>query len=325
MSPVNQQKVQPPAREEWDFDTNHSGKDSGYAGCPNHELKYCFEYEFSRAVFFAAAPDGAGKKVWQWDSQEAALNKFHDLFSSDFPNIPWLQISSKKRTDRLRVLSNYDFNQTFKPFQRISVSSLQDADGYQDECVRVGTFGEVHMLYACPIAVDLTSSNEEIEYEFKNWLTSVRKSSRLPAPRSGKTVNSALRTGLRALGALRLHQTLLTARAALDHIKSVLGGGTPISTIQSYSRAERQAREIIELWTLPDLAGQLVKLKSLPGMTELPAYLMSVLACRDKAALRQLIPQSLGLLKTKAELELFVAKKGTSARKTVERKPRSSC
>lgn len=118
------------------------------------------------------------------------------------------------------------------------------------------------MLLTCPVRVDLAATNAEIASGFDKWLIDMRNRFKSwPRPQPRKNANSALRTALKDLGMLRL-VTQMKAPGAIRHTNQFIRQGSMYERPSHVSRAKKRALKIIELWSHPEIARQLLLLKS---------------------------------------------------------------
>lgn len=224
-----------PAREEWDF-----------TPVPDDELRYCFEYEFSRSAFMDASKGDPGKFIWQINLDEPVMNKFRELFASFFPETPWRQIKPAERERCLAVLRKYDPDRKFSAFEVVTTSHLKEGRKHANAVVNPVVNEEPQFMLTFPIRVDLMASDEEIRKGFTDTLKALRAAHGVPDLFKGKGSKNALRTALKALGAMRLRK-FMEDREVIAHTKRCLGIGL-YADKTGLSRAERLAKKIIASW-----------------------------------------------------------------------------
>jgi hypothetical protein len=269
-------------REEWDFNPLVAEGKPGYPGCPDDQLRYCFEYEFSRAAYIESKEGEPGKAIWQIDLAEPVMNKFRELFSPYFPGRPWIQIDPKERVHLLEELMKRDPDQRFPAFQVVTADALVEEGKHMNSIVTPVLNEEPQFLFTFPIRVDLMASDEEIKKSFGTTLSRLREAHAFPVLFEGKGAKYALRTALKALGALRLRKTM-AATQVIAHTKKYLGIAL-YADKSGVSRAKNLADQIISSWAQPSFDERLKRIERIKDSIEVKQLLVLLAAGRTRAA-----------------------------------------
>lgn len=209
------------------------------------------------------------------------MNKFRELFRGFFPETPWLKIDPEDRAQRLAILKKHDPDHCFPPFEVVVADDLKEEDKYNNCVLTAVTNEKPQLLYAFPIRVDLMASDEELKERFIDTVRKVRAGYSVPDLFEGKGANNALRSALKSLGALRLRKTMEDA-AVISHTRKILSCGL-YANKSGLSRAERQARMIIDSWTPLSFEDRMECIERSPASNEVRQLLILLALGRTRA------------------------------------------
>lgn len=265
----------PLATEEWDF-----------TPCPDEQLRHCFEYEFSRTAFMEAGDGDPGKKIWDLNLSEPVMNKFRELFADFFPETPWIRINPDERVRRLAVLKKHDPDHHFPAFERVTADVLKEGRKHNNAVFLPVINEEPQFLATFPIRVDLMASDEEIRKRFTDTLKSLREACNVPHLFEGKGAKNALRAALKALGAMRLRQSMEDSEV-IAHTKRHGFGLYADKT--GLSRAERLARKVLASWVPSSFDERIKLIERIDDSNEVRQLLVLLAAGRTRATQHQAV------------------------------------
>ena len=254
-------------RVEWDFDSNKDAVLAGYAGCPNDEIVYCYEYEYFRA---------SGVSVFDIDEPQRSaaapsIEKFYEEFITQGPPrvlampdparlVPWLALDREMRRQKLEKVRRYEVPQP-PPVSSVGVELLEK-DGAHHDRVESHWFedDDLNTVTIAPLRIAWKNTNDELVKAFRAWLTANRPTLPGGEEKTGKDSGTGMRAALKALGAWRLLRRM-TIDTARKHTGGILGfnSGGLYNDAGDWSGAKGQAQRIIDARSNANLAERLMK------------------------------------------------------------------
>ena len=236
-------------REDWDFECRPSqGGKPKYPGCPDNELRDCYEYEYSREL--ALRHQGHDPKA---DKHDKRLSRFYELFADEFPHVPWLQIDSTVRKKRLLELeAGWP---AMPPFSPVTLDGLTRDGELRNELEWVQVASENHMVTVLPVQIAWQHSNDAIIEAFSTWLEENRPMQFFPKVNpQGSGEKKVIRGAIKALGAYRLLRNRSRREASVYSSEQRGGKNDSLYSYNAdgpWSEAKKLTTQIVAAWDRP--------------------------------------------------------------------------